>query len=463
MSALPRDEENSRKRRDFWSLWPDLLRPLRDRCPARQDEACLNAERKNRRNIADVEARRASRAREILAGWIRIGSDRSYRNPARASSPALDASQMVDWRSLATSLAASAAASLAILRVLRRSPPKVAPPLVSVIVPAYNALPWLHEALRSVLAQSGVPLREIEVSICDDHSTDGTRAALRSWSRVLQQSGVRVVIGETTGDSPRGDGAARNVAVRQSTGQYLCFLDADDVMFDDRICAQLRVARTNHNAIVGSGFVRRPAGSTRHYTDWANSLTREQLYLQQYREITIIQPTWFCHRSVFVRAGGYPEFKGLNDLEFFHRHLDRGGALLRVPRPLLMYRYSSGSLSWKSSRRELLRARMRPLERRVLDQWDSFSIWGAGRDGLNFFNDLSERNRAKVAAFCDISPKKINKKVVVTRKGTVPIVHWSQVTPPVVICVSMGRTGGALEANIASLRMREGIDYWHFS
>lgn len=106
---------------------------------------------------------------------------------------------------------------------------------------------------------------------------------------------------------------------------------------------------------------------------------------------------------------------------------------------------------------------MRPLERRVLDQWDSFSIWGAGRDGLNFFNDLSERNRAKVAAFCDISPKKINKKVVVTRKGTVPIVHWSQVTPPVVICVSMGRTGGALEANIASLRMREGIDYWHFS
>ena len=44
-----------------------------------------------------------------------------------------------------------------------------------------------------------------------------------------------------------------------------------------------------------------------------------------------------------------------------------------------------------------------------------------------------------------------------------PVVRFQDVTAPFVVCVAMGRTDGALEANIASLGFEEGVDYWHFS
>ena len=47
------------------------------------------------------------------------------------------------------------------------------------------------------------------------------------------------------------------------------------------------------------------------------------------------------------------------------------------------------------------------MERRILDKLDHFSIWGAGRDGRNFVNELSEINRKKVICFGDVDDKKV--------------------------------------------------------
>ena len=58
-------------------------------------------------------------------------------------------------------------------------------------------------------------------------------------------------------------------------------------------------------------------------------------------------------------------------------------------------------------RRSILRVKLGALERRVLNHLDHFSIWGAGRDGRNFVNDLSEENRKKVVAFGDVDVKKV--------------------------------------------------------
>eukprot|EP00466_Bigelowiella_natans_P011416 jgi/Bigna1/78330/fgenesh1_pg.54_\ len=279
-------------------------------------------------------------------------------------------------------------------------------PEVSIIIPAHNAMPHLEETLKSVLRQKGILRKYIEVSIYNDCSSDDTAEAIAKWVQIFKACGIRTVVGgkskESKEDEPSGDGAARNHAVRQSSGR-------------------------------------------------------------------------FFHRSVFQRAGGYPELKGLNDLEFFHRHLDAGGDLVKDPEILLMYRYSSTSLSWKSSRRELLLARVRPFQRRVISRWERFSIWGAGRDGHNFFKALSESEKDKVEAFCDVDSKKIKRGFISgTRK--LPVVHWSKlcrmknftgnlntVRPPFVVCVAKGRTGGQLEANIASFGLVEGKDYWHFS
>ena len=102
------------------------------------------------------------------------------------------------------------------------------------------------------------------------------------------------------------------------------------------------LAKKHPNAIIGSNFTRLPKGSTPHYTAWANGLTHEQLYLQQYRECTLIMPTWFMSRRIFEKVGGFDESFTAHlpeDLLFFHRHLDMQGELHKSDEELVMYRY----------------------------------------------------------------------------------------------------------------------------
>ena len=118
----------------------------------------------------------------------------------------------------------------------------------------------------------------------------------------------------------------------------------------------------------------------------------------------------------------------------------------------------------KTPRRALLRVKLRALERRVLDSLDSFSVWGAGRDGRNFVNDLSEKNRKKVKEFGDVDVKKIGTRYVNPLTGVdLPIVHFSELKPPVICCVALGRTAGVFEKNVESMHWKCGKDYWYFS
>jgi glycosyltransferase involved in cell wall biosynthesis len=87
-------------------------------------------------------------------------------------------------------------------------------PLVSVMIGAYNAAPYLGEAIESVFAQDYEP---IELIVVDDGSTDGTADVARSFER------VKVVSQENAGN-----GAARNRAIEEASGDLYAFLDADD-------------------------------------------------------------------------------------------------------------------------------------------------------------------------------------------------------------------------------------------
>jgi glycosyltransferase involved in cell wall biosynthesis len=88
-------------------------------------------------------------------------------------------------------------------------------PLVSVIIPCFNAVSYLGEALESALKQSYRPL---EVIVVDDGSTDGSGELADSYA-----PGVRVIH-----QANQGEGPARNTGIRASKGDFLAFLDADD-------------------------------------------------------------------------------------------------------------------------------------------------------------------------------------------------------------------------------------------
>lgn len=341
---------------------------------------------------------------------------------------------------------------------------------VSIIIPVYNGDKWIDDCLRSVETQNFNG--KLEVSIFNDGSTDGTISKLEEWRETLREKSVSVTIGGHT-SNPRGVGYAKNQAVEQSSGVYLCFQDIDDVMSPDRVSKQYQAARSEQNSIIGSKFHREPEGSTERFTKWANTLSQDQLYSQIYTSHgpTLIMPTWFCHRSVYNKAGGFSEGgKGVpEDLIFFLRHLELGGGLCRMDADLLMYRYHPGATTFSIHEDTIWKIRMEYIQKQVLDKWESFTIWNAGKQGKKFYRNLLMTNQRKVAAFCDVDPKKIKCGAYIYHeskekiKPTVPIVHFQSAKPPFIICMKLDLTGGEFEKNLASLNLKEGVDFFHFN
>jgi glycosyltransferase involved in cell wall biosynthesis len=118
-------------------------------------------------------------------------------------------------------------------------------PLVSVIMPAYNALAFLEASLASLRAQT---LDEWELLACDDGSSDGTYALLESAARADPRiHPLR---------SPRNLGAAgaRNLAMGQARGRYLAFLDADDTWVPAKLARQVEFMRTTGAVLAYSAY-----------------------------------------------------------------------------------------------------------------------------------------------------------------------------------------------------------------
>lgn len=333
-------------------------------------------------------------------------------------------------------------------------------PLVSVIIPAHNCAKFLRETLDSVLGQVDYPLDKIEVSIVDDASSDGTSAIIDEYV------GSFPLLVRARTETPRGPGGARNLCISQSHGEMLVFLDSDDVMMPNRVSLQVRFCLSQpEDTLVGGRFIRIPVNATLRYTDWCNGLTDQDLYTQQYREVTIILPTWCCRRSVFDRAGPFQEGVCVaEDLIFFHKHLELGGKLARVPEFILGYRLAPGSVTSGTTRETLVRVRVRAVEERVIKGWDKFTIWGAGRDGKYFYSLLSPEAKAKVVAMADVDVKKINSGGWVTPTGRkIPVIRWEDMSGPVITCVALDRTDGQFEKNVQATGLTPGLDLVYFN
>lgn len=101
---------------------------------------------------------------------------------------------------------------------------------LSIIIPVYNAAPYLRECLDSLLSQR---LRELEILCVDDGSTDDSPAILAEYA--ARDARIRLLHQQNLGA-----GAARNAGIEAAAGEYLFFMDADDSVTEDglaRVCA----------------------------------------------------------------------------------------------------------------------------------------------------------------------------------------------------------------------------------
>lgn len=296
-------------------------------------------------------------------------------------------------------------------------PPRVNPsvtPVVSVVLPVRNAAATLGRAVASISAQT---LREWELVVVDDGSTDGTAEVLRGWAqreprmRVLHRPAEGVV-------------AASNAGLALARGRFVARMDADDEARPDRLAAQAEFLANPAQADVGvvaslveyGGDRLVNAGYALH-VDWVNSLvTPEAIALNRFVELPLAHPSMMFRRELVARWGSYEDGDFPEDYELCLRWLDAGVRMAKVPRVLLRWNDPPGRLSRTDPRyspEAFFRLKAKWIAREVarLPAGPDGSprpvwVWGAGRPTRKRAACL-ERHGVRIAAYVDVDAKKV--------------------------------------------------------
>jgi len=230
-------------------------------------------------------------------------------------------------------------------------------PKISVVIPAHNASAWVADAIESVLAQTVPPHEIIAV---DDGSTDDTGDVLAKYS-----DRVRVVTQQNQGVS-----AARNHAARVSSGDWIAYLDADDVWHPRKLELQTEAIRQRPDV----GLFGTRAGDV-HGVDKSVEQT-PRLAPLEWTDLAV--KNHFTASSVLVKrellelVGGFDtELHGPEDYDLWLRVTEMTRSAV-LDNQLVWYREVPGSLG----------RRARSMERglsRVLAKMDERSVWGTRR------------------------------------------------------------------------------------
>ena len=205
-------------------------------------------------------------------------------------------------------------------------PPRQA--LISVIVPIHNTRQYLKEAVDSLRAQNWPNLQVIAV---DDGSTDGSA---EEWERLAPEFKL-IRTGNNSGPS-----AARNIGLSHATGQYITFLDSDDIWPDGKLEIHVSAfeAEPELRAVLGelSAFADLPG---------ENGVTARKFVKPHF---LFLLGGMLCRRDVFDQVGHFDEIRfpfNNEDTDWFYRAWEQGHLMRILDRTTILYRRRPGSLT----------------------------------------------------------------------------------------------------------------------
>lgn len=212
-------------------------------------------------------------------------------------------------------------------------------PLVSILIPCYNAERYIGEAIESALAQTYDP---IEVIVQDDGSTDGSLDVIR---RFADGDNVRWETGPN-----RGGNAARNRLLKLARGEFVQFLDADDLLMSDKIEMQLEAFDFGPDAVfcnyLAFGDRQQVKDPIAVYPEVDSDLIT---YFISHAVITMLP---LHRRKHLLEVGGFDE--SLPCCQEYELHvrlaMNTWRRVARVPRPLACRREVADSVSSNEAR-----------------------------------------------------------------------------------------------------------------
>jgi glycosyltransferase involved in cell wall biosynthesis len=211
-------------------------------------------------------------------------------------------------------------------------------PLVSILIPAYNAETWISETLKSALAQTW-PNKEIIV--VDDSSKDQTLAVARKF----ESEQVKVFTHPNSGAA-----ATRNKAYSLCKGDYIQYLDADDLINPNKVSSQMEaLGASPDQRVLLSGswgqFLYR-YNRTRFVPSslWADLQPAEWLARKMGQNLYMQTASWLSSRELIEAAGPWDtRLLGDDDGEFFCRVLLASKGVKFVPEAKVFYRAAGAS------------------------------------------------------------------------------------------------------------------------
>lgn len=120
-------------------------------------------------------------------------------------------------------------------------------PLISVIMPAYNSGNFIKKAIQSVRIQT---YKNWELIIIDDYSSDNTRNIIKNFSKLDKRIKYKFLKNNV------GAAVARNEAIKISSGEYIAFLDSDDLWFKDKLFKQLKIMEEKNYFFTSTGYMK---------------------------------------------------------------------------------------------------------------------------------------------------------------------------------------------------------------
>lgn len=179
-------------------------------------------------------------------------------------------------------------------------------PLVSILIPAYNAEKWIAKTLESTLAQTWLYK---EIIVVDDGSTDNSLVIAKKF----EPRGVKVI-----NQQNRGASAARNRALQEAQGDFIQYLDADDLLAPDKIERQVQLLQNGNSNYVAAGewarfhktpseamFVPQPLWTDMSPVDWLVCAWEGHWMMHP--------AAWLVPRQIAQKAGAWNETLSLND------------------------------------------------------------------------------------------------------------------------------------------------------
>lgn len=335
---------------------------------------------------------------------------------------------------------------------------KKSEPLVSIVMPVFNAERFLCEALQSIISQT---FERFEAIIIDDGSDDATPALL---SNEAQHDSRLKIIQHT---SNKGIIAALNTGIAHARGMFIARMDTDDRMHPDRLSSQYNYFRKYPKTDVVGCLVEKFSDSEikdgyRSYMRWLNSLvTHEDICREIFVEAPFAHPSVMMRTDIVRNAGCYRDHRWPEDYDLWLRLFSAGCTFGKVNKILHYWRDNADRLSRTDDRYSLInfhKCKAHYFAKTILKNGGEVIIWGAKRTARNFSSTLLA-HQIQPVAYVDVSPTLIG-----TCKDGIPVIAPDDVLRfrdiPIVCYVSVSGAKQKIRSFLTLHNYVEGKDFF---